>query len=450
MIEMKPRLSVVALFVSLALAACGEEKKGASPGGPGGWSGGGAGGGSSGADGGAGGVSPGPGGSGGAGGEGGGKGGAGGAGGEGGGKGGTGGAGGDGGGDSGAGGAGGGSEDPTCPPGVVCEGTYNYAFYSSVSMNPDEFGGLRGGDEICEELAEASSLPSGRYIAWLSDSTTDAKDRLGDASGWLRPDGRPFAASQADLLSENILYPISMDENGEMLASWEVGFTGTDKKGERTTHHCDDWTSREISKLYYGGSPHAGGGGWSQDSSGPCTTARRLICLQIDHQNRVPEVSIAGRWAFVTSSPFPVAGGIAAADELCATEASSQGLGGSFKALLATSTTSAIARFSLDGDTWVRMDGLPIWESARDAAEIPPLAPILFHPDGSAPLKMLSIWIGAPSLHETGTETCNDWTSSDSEKQGILGYSAYANEGWIQRAPSACQREDVHLICLEE
>lgn len=112
-----------------------------------------------------------------------------------GGSGGFGGAGGAGGADPGIGGAGGGEEGP-----------FNYAFLSSTKHTGD-LGGLTGADTLCNDLATAAGLP-GTYVAWLSDSNTDAKDRLGDASGWLRIDNRPFARSVDELLMDGPLYPL--------------------------------------------------------------------------------------------------------------------------------------------------------------------------------------------------------------------------------------------------
>jgi hypothetical protein len=72
---------------------------------------------------------------------------------------------------------------------------------------------------------------------------------------------------------------------------------------------------------------------------------------------------VAGRQAFVTVQTFAVdASGPAKADQLCATEAATAGLSGTFKALLAMTSQSAISRvpFSLTGPNWVRLDGVPL------------------------------------------------------------------------------------------
>src|SRR5690606_31062308 len=114
------------------------------------------------------------------------------------------------GGDGGTGGSGGG-----CAPGALCDGEYNYAFVTSQAYKGD-LGGLEGADSICNELAADAGLP-GTYVAWLSISTTDARSRLGDASGWIRPDRRPIAKSREALFMNPhpFLFPLALDEKGE-------------------------------------------------------------------------------------------------------------------------------------------------------------------------------------------------------------------------------------------
>src|SRR5690606_20216321 len=101
---------------------------------------------------------------------------------------------------------------------------YNIAFVTSTTYRGD-FGGLEVADEICNELARNAGL-SGSYIAWLSDTSVNARDRIGSARGWVRRDGRPFAATVEDLIGYSVLYPLLIDEKGERTTeSWV--WTGT-------------------------------------------------------------------------------------------------------------------------------------------------------------------------------------------------------------------------------
>ena len=142
-----------------------------------------------------------------------------------------------------------------------------YVFVTSQTYNGDlktEGGaltGLRGGDAICQAAAENGSVPPGEYVAWLSTSTKDAKDRLLPApGGYFLPDGTTkIADNLADLIDGSIDTSINMDEFGAtpqppdfLIYTW----TGTLNNGLRAPPSktmppapstnpdasCGDWT----------------------------------------------------------------------------------------------------------------------------------------------------------------------------------------------------------------
>jgi hypothetical protein len=76
------------------------------------------------------------------------------------------------------------------------------------------FAGTQEADEFCMAQAAQAALP-GTFVAWLSDATTDARDRIVGSDGWIRTDGEPFADSLDDLVAGNILNPPSLDQFGE-------------------------------------------------------------------------------------------------------------------------------------------------------------------------------------------------------------------------------------------
>src|SRR2546428_3153004 len=65
--------------------------------------------------------------------------------------------------------------------------TFNVAFVTSTSQAAASLGSLAGADALCQARAASAQL-SGTYRAWLSDGSTNARDRLGSARGWLRTD----------------------------------------------------------------------------------------------------------------------------------------------------------------------------------------------------------------------------------------------------------------------
>jgi len=116
-------------------------------------------------------------------------------------------------------------------PGVV------QVFRTSETYTGD-FGGLAGGDAICQERAEAKGL-NGTWTAWLSDDNADAIDRIPDGEYQL-VDGTVIADDKADLTDGTLKAPINLDEFGfpDGIQVW----TGTDAEGTGTDENCNNWT----------------------------------------------------------------------------------------------------------------------------------------------------------------------------------------------------------------
>jgi hypothetical protein len=129
------------------------------------------------------------------------------------------------------------------------------------------------------------------YTAWLSDSTTDARDRIYKGRGrYLRVDMTPIADSWEQLFSGHLLAPIEIDESGQHAAA-EV-WTGTLPDGTAVpgSTHCDDWTLFDPGKkdAYVGASVamDAWWTLWFYPNPDPefnpkgCGILRRLYCVE--------------------------------------------------------------------------------------------------------------------------------------------------------------------------
>jgi cysteine-rich repeat protein len=132
-------------------------------------------------------------------------------------------------------------------------------FVLSEKFQPDDIGGLGFADGICRQLAEKAGLPGfATYTAWLSDSTTAARERVFHGEGrYVRPDGVTVAESFAALLAGPLLAPIEIDENGALTMDSGV-WTGTRADGTAVpgTTFCADWTAAIPSDIsgYFGDS----------------------------------------------------------------------------------------------------------------------------------------------------------------------------------------------------
>lgn len=323
----------------------------------------------------------------------------------------------------------------------------NRMFVTSTTFPLPLAGGLPAADAACQALATSAGLP-GTYVAWLSDPSHDAKDRLGAATGWLRTDGRMFAPGVASLvdpcegsqLATGVRYPPSLDESGHPVAADALAVTGTTTAGtaafaqtEEAEGTCAGWTTTTGRAL--AGYPWSGCGMWTSGAGVACDGASaHLYCFGTDFHATNTRPAAQGPLAFVTALSYR-GESVASADARCAAEAAAAGRSGSFRALLATNTASAISRFSTSGTPWVRPDGVAIAAQAADLARGTLLAPIALTAAGAGVGLRTGVRTGATSPDATGTDltTCKDWSTTDLYLQFKAGEPALANSEFFYR-----------------
>lgn len=327
---------------------------------------------------------------------------------------------------------------------------HNYAFVSSETFVAGELGGSVEADLKCQALADDAGL-AGNYVAWLSTATTDAKSKLAGARGWVRTDGRPFVDDVTDLINGYTLFPLSVDEWGQRLDDVTV-VTATDPTGVRyaDADHgtCEDWTSADAQLATTGGVSDTGDAFWTlwDSLSIGCDASVHLYCFGVDADEPLDFQPSTGRVAFVTAQPLLPSVGLEVADSLCAEEAGQGGLVGEFRALMATDTTAAVARLDLDGEPWVRPDGVPIVEDPADLTdEI--LAPIARTADGAVADPSVA-WTGAPDLESASSlESCASWTSLVGEAR--VGLSSRSTSAWFDAQSLGCDADYGVVYCFE-
>ncbi len=137
--------------------------------------------------------------------------------------------------------------------------------------------GIDAGDAICQALADAAGLVDpGPYKAWLSDSITDARDRLTHDGPWVRLDGVPVAFSKADLTDQWLFSSINHSETGDYNNLWVQ--TGTQVDGTWAGQDCSGWTDGSSGTAAKGISPYAHYG-WTAASNQSCSSMARLYCF---------------------------------------------------------------------------------------------------------------------------------------------------------------------------
>ncbi len=336
----------------------------------------------------------------------------------------------------------GGDDDGTPMPGGECDPQptdANYVFVTSTLTAPGDLG-VEVADALCNEHARDAGLP-GRYVAWLSATGNDARDRIGTARGWVRLDGLPFADTLEDLAMGRVYYPVLYDESCRATES-EV-WTGTDVHG-MASETCNEWAGDGMGKW---GDARGTTEAWTWSSTSPCRERKAVLCFGVDHTTPVMPTPVNGRRAFI-STGWMVGGGLEGADARCADDAEAAGLSGTFRALIATSTASAASRFDASGANWVRLDGVPPAASPDDLFAARFVSTITQRADGMYELPGYErAWVGAIDPTSIGDETCSDWTDAEARGRNtdVLTAGKEAFEG------SAGDCSFAHgLYCLEE
>jgi len=318
---------------------------------------------------------------------------------------------------------------------------HNVAFVTSTVHDPLTFGAdFAGADATCAAAAADAGL-HGTYVAYLASSAVRAPDRLGNARGWIRVDGEPFVDRVADLTAGRIFNPLRIDEHGEDVgvAAGPVA-TGAYPNGDPSST-CDNWSNPAGSYLF--GAAHGTTEAWSWTDGFPvsCASAARLYCFGTTFDSPLEPAPAPGPRAFITIQAFVPGGGLAAADALCANEASLAGLPGTFRALLGTSTAPAASRFDLAGPTWMRVDGVPLASSrlafvAGELATSPSVTAL-----GTDVVRRV-LTGGAPGQIDG---SCSDWT--DPSATGTAGTSNRASTSAFGAIFSDCVGYPIY--CLE-
>ncbi|HTV24469.1 MAG TPA: hypothetical protein VMG12_37520 [Polyangiaceae bacterium] len=300
----------------------------------------------------------------------------------------------------------------------------NVAFVTSTSVSGD-FGGPEQADAICNARAAERGL-DGPFRAWMSSTSSDAIDALQGARGWVRLDNYPVVDTVDALVQARMFYPIQSDERG-MTQNGRVVWTGTSgNSGRLSVMHCNDWSSAAADVMGGSGRTTLVGMNFSLRGFSSCDTPGGIYCFGVGKNVTISPIPNAGRLAFLTDQFFTIGGGIAGADALCQGRAEASGRTGRYKALLATSSASAAARFDLtDTRTIVRADGMLVSIGARAFFEGTNWLTGINVAPSRAYITNYPIWSGSASLTQPGTleSTCNDWTAADA--QGRVGFSTF-------------------------
>jgi hypothetical protein len=289
--------------------------------------------------------------------------------------------------------------------------------FGTVQTFPTNLGGTAPYDAACNSAATAAGINTSAgtgYIAWLSGSGSNAGDRLSNARGWVRLDGRPFTDTKTGLLTNHqIFYPFLFLEDG---STTSFAFpTATNADGTASPATCNNWTSLDTTTNVTGTIADAGPVGWVQGASVFCGSMSPLICMGIT-QNAVVTVPAPGpgRKLWVSSTPF-IPNSSTTPNSLCQSVLPT-GVSGA-AALIATTTTRA-ADLVVPTTSYYRPDGAFIGTGAdvimsgQRQLGYPTLTSGVWETvGGSYPLDMIA-WTGSSAINTVGSvaDTCGNWT----------------------------------------
>ena len=160
-------------------------------------------------------------------------------------------------------------------------------FVTSVGYDGN-INGLVGTGNRCRNLAGMANLPRWeKYVALISDSTTNAADRLHHAKGYYRlVNGLPVAHGWDALMTGPLEYPINVTELSTTLST--AVWTGSLPGGTAVpgSEHCEGWMT--DSPFVYGhiGSSSSVDSGWiyltnPDINPTPCAVASKsLYCVE--------------------------------------------------------------------------------------------------------------------------------------------------------------------------
>ncbi len=147
-------------------------------------------------------------------------------------------------------------------------------------------GGLAGADTTCQSLAETAGLV-GTYRAILSDSTTDARDRLAIRSEVRDTAGTLLATGPGELWGGSLRARLHRDENGATVTT-SIIWTGTDADGTRDDAggFCGNWTSgsggAEAGRTDQSDHRWISIYGSGSSSGHACSNTSRMYCIRVE------------------------------------------------------------------------------------------------------------------------------------------------------------------------
>lgn len=315
--------------------------------------------------------------------------------------------------------------------------TGHYIFITSTTSQGD-FGGIAGGNSICQTRATAAGLP-GTWLAVLNSTASGSfNTRITLTHPLYNMAGQKLSDGAWSPLKD---VPVKFNELAAVSsATWvRVGSTSA-------SSNCSEYTTNGATSVTVG-SPNGGifsfmfGAASSNCSSFfPLYCVSDVITLSAPARAHLPNKH---HTMFRTSNTYNGnLGGIAGADSICQTEAATLGYTGTYVAALSTSTQSVLARLT----PIVTTGGVKNRQGFIISMNLAGL--FLAYLPSSVETVQQDVWTGTTNAGGIGTGHCTSWTSSSSGVSGVVGTSAQYGSGfWTGSGLNTCDLAK-RLYCI--
>lgn len=345
---------------------------------------------------------------------------------------------------------GGGGSGPELPKGMR-------AFMTAAVFDGDlraagaKSNGLAGADALCQHAADGATL-GGYWVAWISDTTSDAVDRVADDGPWSFVKTTDVAYANRAAVSSGTPSNLTDEQGSVVIAiatktdefgnttqynTFPAYWSGGSASGRSSGHDCSGWTSADV---FPASGTTAFGGVPIEDD---CVYSQHLLCLQ---QKLAPTPVPQGltKRVFVTSNVWTglLLTGTGkktphqAADYRCAAAAKDGGLGGTWIAWLSArdgngTMVRAIDRFNAEVTAWTLVDGTTTVFGEKSGLTGTPIHGIDHDEFGGLIPADTLVWTGTLQGGAPASKNnCNNWLS----EFGAFGIFGVANP---QADPSA-------------
>jgi hypothetical protein len=164
-------------------------------------------------------------------------------------------------------------------------------------------------------------------------------------------------------------------------------------------------------------------------------------------QDAGPQPNVVFVSSTALSGDFGVSGGaLANADAVCAADAASAGVSGTFVAWISTTTVDAIDRLT-GSRGWTRVDGTPVLDQPDGIVTGQMLDAIATEANGTRPATGGDLWTGTWRSGRAISDPCSNWTTLSGAQYAIVGDADDAGFTW-HGASISCNSSH-RIACFE-